>query len=272
MDKRPKAREHGGVMKILHLLHRSPYWMVIAALVVSIVSLTAKSDHAIADHAFQSGDCWDQNYPLMCHEAYLMRKGQQADPSKHNYFYMNTFSYWGNPSPVRSVAQPQLNQAKTDWTSASGPQMFNCSGCAYVDYVYVYEDPPYHTNFAAQDQALHNGTIAAVTENYASVSHASPCFADACLVVHSHLVFGDPWAQNCGMNADPSEWRYLFNHEFGHMLGLADHSNGSMLMNNQWPGCHPTGSTIPTATDIGGQPPCGGPTVSDGIRCIHHWD
>jgi hypothetical protein len=69
-----------------------------------------------------------------------------------------------------------------------------------------------------------------------------------------------------------STFNYIYAHEFGHVLGLADHSGGgNILMNNTWPTtyCYPeTSAREPTVTDIGVLPPCGSPK---GIRCVYNW-
>lgn len=222
----------------------------------------------------------------MCHDAYNMRKGDQNDPSAHNYFYIHVYEYWGNPSQIRSSphnAEIGLDYAKLYWAAYSpGPAKFNCSACTPYDHLFVYEDTGaaglYHSRVAQADVQLHSGAILAATENYAGGGgwHDNLCYTNACLVEHSDVYFGATWAVNCQL--DYSDFIYAYAHEFGHVVGLADHSSGDIMMNNQWsinsctePSGHsqPLGHTGPTTQDNGTTPPC---STYNGIRCIYHWD
>lgn len=251
------------------------YWLVVAALVVVLVSLVGRSEQAQAGDAFESGDCWGSGYPLMCHEAYEMRKGDQNDPDKHNLFVISIYAYWDNPSQIKARAAPALTSAKFDWTIQPGPHYFIRSWCGLQcprDYLYVYEDPAWHSRVPQADEALHAGVYAAVTENYPSSGHnPKTCGVEACLVVHSDIYVGDAFDTICGLTE--SEFRYVYNHELGHVLGLDDHGSGGMLMDNSWTNCSPDGSMLPTSEEIGEFPLCpNGPSLADGIRCIYHWD
>lgn len=227
---------------------------------------------ATADHAFDGGDCWVSGTPLQCAAGY----------ATGYYYYYRVNANWSSGSDIRPNAEPGMEDAKTAWGAAPGPQYFVSSTHTSTPFmkVNVLEFPEYVANDPVYDCGMFNpsqcgGPAYAVVRNWKYYDTWVPCYTNACRVTEADVYLSAPWAATCSGGRTRAVWKYVLAHEFGHVQGLNDHDSGSILMNNSWPtSCAPsTTAQSPTSTDLGTAIPPGATSCTNpkGIRCIFKW-
>ncbi len=170
-------------------------------------------------------------------------------------------------------ASSGLALARSDWTAAPGPQVLTSTTPGALANLHFYEYPYFTPDCVYYDPSCTSGSWAAFTVNWwydRGVGQWKLCYqtGGACDIEWSDVHLNSGW---CSGSMTSTKFRYVSAHEIGHVLGLADHGSGNILMNNAWTGCTPNTSAVaPTSTEIGITPgsACSSPR---GIKCIYEW-
>jgi hypothetical protein len=237
--------------------------LLLAVLNVVAWAAIAGAHDASADHAFSGGDCWQAGTPTQCAASW-------GGAGTVYYYYESP--YWD--TGLQSEGGASLSAAVSSWTNAAGPQIFTTSspGSPYMN-VFTFPWPTYSAPASVYTTALTNGAIA-TTANYST--SGTWCVVTACAIDFSSIYYNTNARSSCG-SWSAFTWQYIFAHEFGHSQGLADHTSGSILMNQSWTSNYPcspdTSVNGPTSTEEGtpvhwGDSACGS---THGVQCIFKW-